>query len=79
MSFVACEGFKFTISCCEESYFICFAAELVFLSQTEAAEDRFGTAWEQLHFVPNMSPGKTVSFSPCFCYKKRNYSRLSKR
>ena len=78
-SFVACEGFKFTISCCEESYFICFAAELVFLSQTEAAEDRFGTASEQLHFVPNMSPGKTVSFSPCFCYKKRNYSRLSKR
>ena len=28
----------------EESYFICFSAELVFLSQTEAAEDRFRTA-----------------------------------
>ena len=44
MSFVACEGFKFTFSCCEESYFICFSAELVFLSQTEAAKDRFRTA-----------------------------------
>ena len=44
MSFVACEGFKFTFSCCEQSYFICFSAELVFLSQTGAAEDRFRTA-----------------------------------
>ena len=43
MSFVACEGFKFTFSCCEQSYFICFSAELVFLSQTGAAEDRFRT------------------------------------
>ena len=54
MSFVACEGFKFTFSCCEESYFICFSAELVFLSQTEAAEDRFRTA----SFCSKYVPGK---------------------
>ena len=63
MSFVACEGFKFTISCCEESYFICFAAELVFLSQTEAAEDRFSPNSFILYMFQNFPRKNSLVFA----------------